>query len=182
MAKANKPNQAARVDALEDQFVREYFACGLNATRAYLRVYPKSTFDSARSSAAAVLARPSVKAKVSAHKRRLAKVAPVTGVDVIREMMKIAFADIGDVIDFRAHPPALRPGTAIDPAAETQRLNQNAASGKKPGDGPIPVISKGGSGLLIGGVPGVAPARVVIIGGGVVGVNATEIAVGMGAV
>ncbi|MCP3989175.1 MAG: alanine dehydrogenase [Actinomycetia bacterium] len=40
---------------------------------------------------------------------------------------------------------------------------------------------QGGAGLLIGGVPGVAPAKVVIIGGGVVGENATEIAVGMGA-
>ena len=40
---------------------------------------------------------------------------------------------------------------------------------------------KGGAGLLIGGVPGVAPAKVVVIGGGVVGENATEIAVGMGA-
>lgn len=39
----------------------------------------------------------------------------------------------------------------------------------------------GGGGLLIGGVPGVPPAKVVIIGGGVVGENATEIAVGMGA-
>jgi len=39
----------------------------------------------------------------------------------------------------------------------------------------------GGAGLLIGGVPGVPPAKVVIIGGGVVGENATEIAVGMGA-
>ena len=40
---------------------------------------------------------------------------------------------------------------------------------------------QGGAGLLIGGVPGVAPAKVVIIGGGVVGENAAEIAVGMGA-
>ncbi|MXX41600.1 MAG: alanine dehydrogenase [Acidimicrobiales bacterium] len=39
----------------------------------------------------------------------------------------------------------------------------------------------GGIGLLIGGVPGVPPARVVIIGGGVVGENAAEIAIGMGA-
>ena len=39
----------------------------------------------------------------------------------------------------------------------------------------------GGAGLLIGGVPGVSAARVVVIGGGVVGENATEIAVGMGA-
>ncbi len=39
----------------------------------------------------------------------------------------------------------------------------------------------GGSGKLLGGVPGVAPAQVVIIGGGVVGKHATEMAVGMGA-
>lgn len=39
----------------------------------------------------------------------------------------------------------------------------------------------GGRGVLLGGVPGVEPARVVIIGGGVVGVNAATMAVGLGA-
>ena len=39
----------------------------------------------------------------------------------------------------------------------------------------------GGNGVLLGGVPGVAPADVVVIGGGVVGYNAARIAVGMGA-
>ena len=39
----------------------------------------------------------------------------------------------------------------------------------------------GGRGVLLGGVPGVAPGRVTIIGGGVVGVNAAKIAVGFGA-
>lgn len=39
----------------------------------------------------------------------------------------------------------------------------------------------GGSGILLGGVPGVEPAKVVIIGGGVVGTNAIQIALGMGA-
>lgn len=39
----------------------------------------------------------------------------------------------------------------------------------------------GGVGKLIGGVPGVEPAKVVIVGGGVVGRNAARIAVGMGA-
>lgn len=39
----------------------------------------------------------------------------------------------------------------------------------------------GGRGMLLGGVPGVAPAEVVIIGGGVVGSNAAYIATGMGA-
>jgi alanine dehydrogenase len=39
----------------------------------------------------------------------------------------------------------------------------------------------GGSGVLLGGVPGVEPAKVVVIGGGMVGLNATQMAVGMGA-
>jgi alanine dehydrogenase len=39
----------------------------------------------------------------------------------------------------------------------------------------------GGAGLLLGGVPGVSAARVVVIGGGVVGTNAAKMAVGMGA-
>lgn len=39
----------------------------------------------------------------------------------------------------------------------------------------------GGKGILLGGVPGVEPANVVIIGGGVVGINAAKMAVGLGA-
>ncbi len=39
----------------------------------------------------------------------------------------------------------------------------------------------GGKGVLLGGVPGVAPAQVVVLGGGVVGTHAVEIALGMGA-
>lgn len=39
----------------------------------------------------------------------------------------------------------------------------------------------GGRGVLLGGVPGVAPAKVVIIGGGVSGVNAAQMAVGLSA-
>ena len=40
---------------------------------------------------------------------------------------------------------------------------------------------QGGRGLLLGGVPGVAPGRVVVIGGGMVGYNAAVIALGLGA-
>ena len=39
--------------------------------------------------------------------------------------------------------------------------------------------AQGGRGILLGGVPGVAPARVAILGGGVSGVNAAEMAVGL---
>ncbi len=41
--------------------------------------------------------------------------------------------------------------------------------------------SKGGMGLLLGGVPGVPPAQVLILGAGVVGTNALQMAVGLGA-
>jgi len=41
--------------------------------------------------------------------------------------------------------------------------------------------SHGGRGILMGGVPGVAPANVVILGAGIVGTNAARVAVGLGA-
>jgi len=41
--------------------------------------------------------------------------------------------------------------------------------------------TQGGRGVLLGGVPGVAPANVVVVGGGVVGASAAQIALGMGA-
>ena len=41
--------------------------------------------------------------------------------------------------------------------------------------------SQGGRGVLLGGVPGVMQGQVLIIGGGVVGQNAAQIAIGMGA-
>jgi alanine dehydrogenase len=39
----------------------------------------------------------------------------------------------------------------------------------------------GGRGVLLGGVPGVPPARVLVLGGGVVGINAAKMAAGLGA-
>jgi alanine dehydrogenase len=42
-------------------------------------------------------------------------------------------------------------------------------------------ITNGGSGILLGGVPGVAPAKVVVLGGGVVGTNSVRMAMGLGA-
>jgi alanine dehydrogenase len=41
--------------------------------------------------------------------------------------------------------------------------------------------AQGGSGVLLGGVPGVKPAEVLVIGGGVVGINAARMAMGMNA-
>src|SRR5206468_2476061 len=62
-----------------------------------------------------------------------------------------------------------------------------AAAGARVLDGAAEVWAKdlekvhGGRGVLLGGVPGVAPAEVVILGGGVVGINAAKMAGGVGA-
>jgi len=40
---------------------------------------------------------------------------------------------------------------------------------------------QGGNGVLLGGIPGVRPGKIVIVGGGVVGMNAAQMAIGMGA-
>ncbi|MBX3708792.1 MAG: alanine dehydrogenase [Gammaproteobacteria bacterium] len=42
-------------------------------------------------------------------------------------------------------------------------------------------IKNGGRGILLGGVPGVVPAKVVVLGAGVVGTNSVRVAIGMGA-
>jgi alanine dehydrogenase len=73
------------------------------------------------------------------------------------------------VTDERGGLPLLAPMSEV-----AGRLSIEAAASalKKPA---------GGRGLLLGGVPGVEPARVVVIGGGIVGTHAARMATGLGA-
>jgi len=73
------------------------------------------------------------------------------------------------VTDERGGLPLLAPMSEV-----AGRLSIEAAASalKKPADG---------RGLLLGGVPGVEPARVVVIGGGIVGTHAARMAIGLGA-
>jgi alanine dehydrogenase len=73
------------------------------------------------------------------------------------------------VTDARGHLPLLAPMSEV-----AGRLAIEAA-------GLSMMRFNGGRGLLIGGVPGVQPARVVVLGGGVVGTHAARMAVGLGA-
>jgi alanine dehydrogenase len=73
------------------------------------------------------------------------------------------------VTDANGHLPLLAPMSEV-----AGRLSIEAA-------GAALKRSAGGRGILLGGVPGVAPARVVVIGGGVVGTHAARMAVGLGA-
>jgi alanine dehydrogenase len=73
------------------------------------------------------------------------------------------------VTDARGHLPLLAPMSEV-----AGRLSIQAAA---------TALQKatGGRGILLGGVPGVAPGKVVIIGGGVVGTHAATVAAGIGA-
>ncbi|KGM50456.1 alanine dehydrogenase [Pseudooceanicola atlanticus] len=73
------------------------------------------------------------------------------------------------VTDAKGGLPLLRPMSQV---AGRMSIQAGAHSLEK---------AQGGRGMLLGGVPGVAPAKVVVIGGGVVGRNAAQMAVGMGA-
>ena len=73
------------------------------------------------------------------------------------------------VTDARGHLPLLAPMSEV-----AGRLAIEAA-------GAALKRSVGGRGLLLGGVPGVQPARVVVLGGGVVGTQAARMAAGLGA-
>ena len=74
-----------------------------------------------------------------------------------------------ETVEVNGQLPLLAPMSEVAGRLATQ---VGAASLQKP---------NGGRGVLLGGVPGVAPAKVVVIGGGVAGLNAAVIAIGMGA-
>lgn len=71
------------------------------------------------------------------------------------------------ITDAQGHLPLLSPMSEV---AGRMSIQAGAHCLEKP---------QGGSGVLIGGVPGVMPAHVVVIGGGVVGTNAIRMAMGM---
>jgi len=73
------------------------------------------------------------------------------------------------VTDARGGLPLLAPMSAV---AGRMSIQAGAHSLEK---------NQGGSGVLLSGVPGVPPGRVLVIGGGVVGRNAARVAIGMGA-
>jgi alanine dehydrogenase len=83
-----------------------------------------------------------------------------------REVNAVAFET---VLDAAEHTPLLAPMSAIAGRLAVQ-AGMRALE-----------MKHGGRGVLLAGVPGVAPGRVVILGGGVVGANAARVAVGLGA-
>ncbi|MEO8035348.1 MAG: alanine dehydrogenase [Acidobacteriota bacterium] len=95
----------------------------------------------------------------------LAPVPDLTAALVEKEITGIAY----ETITSRGTLPLLTPMSEV---AGRMSIHIGAYYLQKP---------NGGRGVLLGGVPGVLPADVVIIGGGIVGINAAKMAVGLGA-
>jgi alanine dehydrogenase len=96
----------------------------------------------------------------------LAPVRPLTDKLLERKMIGIAYET---VLDRQGTLPLLTPMSEV---AGRMSVQVGASYLEK---------ERGGRGILLGGVPGVPPAHVTILGGGVVGTNAAKIALGFGA-
>lgn len=96
----------------------------------------------------------------------LAAVEELTHVLMDREVVSIAFETV-ELAD--GSVPLLNPMSEVAGRLATQAAAQYIGRMYR------------GRGLLLGGVPGVPPATVVVVGGGTVGTNAAEMALGMGA-
>ncbi len=96
----------------------------------------------------------------------LAPVRPLTDKLLERKMIGIAYET---VLDRQGTRPLLTPMSEV---AGRMSVQVGASYLEK---------ERGGRGILLGGVPGVPPAHVTILGGGVVGTNAAKIALGFGA-
>ncbi|MBI2870295.1 MAG: alanine dehydrogenase [Candidatus Omnitrophica bacterium] len=90
---------------------------------------------------------------------------------LLKAMLKLKVTSIAyeTVEDFEGRLPLLTPMSEV---AGRMAVQEGAKCLERPMEG---------RGILLGGVPGVSPARVVVLGGGVVGSNAARVAAGLGA-
>jgi alanine dehydrogenase len=95
--------------------------------------------------------------------------AAAPGLAVALQRANVNAVAFETVLDAAGHTPLLAPMSQIAGRLSIQAGMQALE------------MKNGGRGVLLSGVPGVAPGKVVILGGGVVGANAARIAVGIGA-
>lgn len=90
------------------EFINQYFLCNLNQTEAYLKVYPKSSYDSARANSARLIAEDNISAEIN---RRL-KEKQMSADEVLARLGDMASASHADFAgvnlreDLKDHPKA----------------------------------------------------------------------------
>ena len=109
----------------ERRFVDEYLT-DLNGTQAYRRTYPRTPYASARVLATRLLAKVSIRAEIDAAIKARSQRTRITADKVLREYARLAFSDIGDVVDLSdPDSPRLKPRTDIP--ADARRTIQEVS-------------------------------------------------------
>jgi len=85
-----------RLTEKQDVFVREYLI-DYNGTKAYMRAYPDSSYDSASVSSHHLLRNPKIEARIAELKADLEKLAGISRFKVLDEFMKLAFATFANL-------------------------------------------------------------------------------------
>ena len=105
--------KAGQLTVKQQAFVNEYLKDG-NATRAYRAAGYRAASDGvAHANSSALLRNHKVSAAVEAARKIISERALVTAEDVVRELKKVAFSDIGHVLDFTGTNPTLRPACDV---------------------------------------------------------------------
>lgn len=86
-------------------FVNEYFLCGMNQTEAYMRLYPRSSYNSARANAARLIAKDSIQEEI---KRRLDE-QKMSSKEVLARVSAIGRADVADFVGVEKPSDLLNP-------------------------------------------------------------------------
>ena len=80
-----------------DKFAHEYIIEGKNGTKAYLKVFPKSSYDAARTGAARLLAKANIRERIDELSEDLEKTLGISKQKVVLEFMNIAFSKFSSI-------------------------------------------------------------------------------------
>lgn len=97
-AKSKSKAKTRKVTGIDNKQHRdladEYLVNGRNKVQAYLKVYPKAKYDSARTTAPAIFAEPSIVAYIEEREAELAEKYNITRERILQEVARLAFVDV----------------------------------------------------------------------------------------
>jgi hypothetical protein len=127
---AAKADGGSNLTPNQRRFVAEY-AIDRNATRAYLRAFPRVTYDTAKNAAHRLLTNDNIRREIEAATREHARRCGISARRTLRELAGIAFADFGDLFDADPHTGLPRPRDWSDVPPATRRAVQSVKVKKR---------------------------------------------------
>lgn len=111
----NSNNGTKKLTRLQARMVEEYVK-DFNGHRAYKAAGGKATGAAGRASAAQILIRPNVQAAIRMKQKEMREQSGVEAIEVVRELMRIGFADMKDFAKWSSGTVTLTPSEELDPS------------------------------------------------------------------